>query len=90
MSTTMHSFLRMGAVIATLLHAVYGQTPVGQVGTPAWNAFNSSLGGSLGVGIPWSEPCFSNFNGLNVTPNAAECAFVQANYFDSHRESCLL
>ncbi|KAF8912207.1 FAD-binding domain-containing protein [Gymnopilus junonius] len=74
----------MGAVLATLLHTIYGQTPVGQIGAPAWFAFNSSIGGRLGVGVPWSEPCFSNFNGLNNTPNATECSFVQANYFNSH------
>ncbi|KDR73745.1 hypothetical protein GALMADRAFT_142193 [Galerina marginata CBS 339.88] len=80
----MISFFEMGAVLATLLHAALGQTPLGAGGSPAFAALNISLGGRLALGVPWTEPCFSSFNGVAVPPNATQCAYVQQNYFNSH------
>lgn len=83
-STMILSFLGMGTVLVTLLRAVFGQAPVDEAGASAWIGLNNSLGGRLDVGIPWSQPCFSTLNGMNVTPNATECSFVETNYFNSH------
>jgi hypothetical protein len=47
---------------------------------PNYNALNSTLGGTLAKGVPVAEPCYDNYNGSPVTPNAAQCSTVAANY----------
>ncbi|KAF8147579.1 FAD-binding domain-containing protein [Crassisporium funariophilum] len=49
-----------------------------------WANLNATVGGRLAPGIPWPEPCFSSFNGNAVTPNQAQCTFVQQNFFNNH------
>lgn len=49
-----------------------------------WTALNNTVGGRLALGIPWSMPCFSWYNGSSVQPQPAECKYVQENYYDSH------
>ncbi|CCM05083.1 uncharacterized protein FIBRA_07290 [Fibroporia radiculosa] len=43
---------------------------------------NATLGGRLYFNAPWELPCFSEYNGEPVTPNATACAAIQANYTD--------
>ncbi|KAF8871787.1 hypothetical protein BD779DRAFT_438517 [Infundibulicybe gibba] len=31
-----------------------------------WDALNSTVGGRLAIGVPWSKPCFSSFNSLSI------------------------
>ncbi|CAA7271039.1 unnamed protein product [Cyclocybe aegerita] len=81
----MHSPPAMGALLAALLHGVSAQGLLGQVNSPAWKAFNSTVGGRLALGIPWPKPCFSVYNNASVTPDPDQCAFVQQNYFNVHK-----
>ncbi|PPQ89436.1 hypothetical protein CVT25_012815, partial [Psilocybe cyanescens] len=52
-----------------------------------WAALNSTLKGRLLPGIPWTEPCFTTYNGKNVTQDLAKCGFVQENFFDHFARS---
>ncbi|THH14234.1 hypothetical protein EW146_g6074 [Bondarzewia mesenterica] len=45
-----------------------------------WAQFNETVGGKLYTAIPFSAPCFSVVNGVNVTVDAAACQAVQAAY----------
>ena len=53
----------------------------------AWASLNETVGGRLYHGHPFAKACFSTYNGNKVTPNLAECAYVQENYFNNHSES---
>jgi hypothetical protein len=48
--------------------------------SPNYNALNATLGGTLGVGIPLAEPCYSDYNGVATTINTAQCSNIQSNY----------
>ena len=50
-----------------------------------WQALNVEVGGRLLKGVPFSSPCFSNLDGLAVTPNIAACDSARAGY-DDERE----
>lgn len=55
--------------------------------TPAaqdWIALNASVNGRLQIGYPWSKPCFSFYDGAPSSPNATECAYVEANTYNNH------
>ncbi|KAF8901498.1 FAD-binding domain-containing protein [Gymnopilus junonius] len=78
------SFFKVNAALTALYHVAYSRTAFGSVASPAFIGLNNSLGGRLQVGVPWSEPCFRNFNGRNVALNATGCALVETNYFNSH------
>jgi hypothetical protein len=47
---------------------------------PNYAALNTTLGGTLQKGVPLAEPCYSIYAGTKVTPNAAQCSTVRANY----------
>jgi hypothetical protein len=47
---------------------------------PNYAALNTTLGGTLQKGVPLAEPCYSNYAGTKVTPNAAQCSTVETNY----------
>ncbi|KAJ3515510.1 hypothetical protein NLJ89_g1713 [Agrocybe chaxingu] len=79
----MHSPLAIGALLAALLHGVSAQGLLKQVNSPAWMAFNATVGGRLAFGVPWPKPCFSVYNNASVTSDPDQCAFVQQNYFNS-------
>ncbi|KAF8901508.1 FAD-binding domain-containing protein, partial [Gymnopilus junonius] len=49
-----------------------------------WAALNHTVGGRLYHGYPFAKSCFSTFNGNKVVPDAAECSYVQENYYNSH------
>lgn len=55
---------------------------LGAYGTTSMESFNQTLGGSLRLAAPFSLPCFSRYEGYPITPNAAACAQIQANYGD--------
>lgn len=48
-----------------------------------FHSLNSTLGGSLKVGVPLALPCYSNYNGVEVTPNTTQCSIVEANYLSA-------
>jgi len=52
--------------------------------TSDWATLNETVGGRLYIGKPWSNPCFSTYNGEPNTQDEEACAFVQKNFFD-HR-----
>ncbi|PPQ97192.1 hypothetical protein CVT26_000468 [Gymnopilus dilepis] len=54
-----------------------------------WARLNSTVGGRLHRGVPWTKVCFSVFNGESVASDAEECAFVQKNYFDHFARSSI-
>lgn len=41
---------------------------------------NLTVGGRLHQATPWELPCFSEYNGEPVAPDAVACAAIQANY----------
>lgn len=47
-----------------------------------WASFNRTVNGRLAAGIPWTEPCFTTYNGKNATQDLTQCEFVQENFFD--------
>ena len=47
-----------------------------------WSVLNETVGGKLGRGVPISRPCFSIFDGKNVSMDPDACAELQANYLD--------
>ncbi len=47
---------------------------------PNYAALNTTLKGTLQKGVPLAEPCYSNYAGTKVTPNAAQCSTVQTDY----------
>jgi hypothetical protein len=47
---------------------------------PNYAALNTTLGGTLRKGVPLAEPCYGNYAGTKVTPDAAQCSTVQKNY----------
>ncbi|KAL6301463.1 FAD-binding domain-containing protein [Sparassis latifolia] len=46
----------------------------------ALTCLNNTVGGRLYNATPWELPCFSTYDGSNVTQNASECALIQHNY----------
>ncbi|KAJ6507782.1 hypothetical protein C8R47DRAFT_1099539 [Mycena vitilis] len=57
----------------------------GSRGTPTsgdWQKLNSTVGGRLLKGVPFSSPCFSDLDGLTVTPNLTACDAVRSGYDD--------
>ncbi|KAH9484487.1 FAD-linked oxidoreductase [Psilocybe cubensis] len=76
--------LSAALIVFSLLHGVRGDDEV-SLASPNhmdWASLNRTVNGRLAVGIPWTEPCFTIYNGKNVTQNFAQCGFVQANFFD--------
>ncbi|KDR73790.1 hypothetical protein GALMADRAFT_632193 [Galerina marginata CBS 339.88] len=47
-----------------------------------WAHLNATVGGRLFPGVPWTEPCFSIYNGKKVKPDVGQCSFVQQNFFN--------
>ncbi|KAJ7145103.1 hypothetical protein C8R43DRAFT_1012823 [Mycena crocata] len=47
-----------------------------------WDDLNVAVGGRLLKGVPFSSPCFSNLNGVAVTPNVTACDAVRTGYND--------
>ncbi|KAH7884922.1 hypothetical protein F5I97DRAFT_1811126 [Phlebopus sp. FC_14] len=45
-----------------------------------WVALNSTVGGRLRSVTPLALPCFSNYDGQQVIPDAQACSVVQQNY----------
>ncbi|KAJ7679147.1 hypothetical protein DFH06DRAFT_1278863 [Mycena polygramma] len=57
----------------------------GSRGTPTsgdWQELNSTVGGKLLKGVPFSSPCFSNIDGHTLTPNLTACDAVRSGYDD--------
>ncbi|KAJ7822099.1 hypothetical protein B0H14DRAFT_2370924 [Mycena olivaceomarginata] len=47
-----------------------------------WNVLNTTVGGRLLQGVPFSSPCFSSLDGHPTTPNPAACDAVRSGYDD--------
>lgn len=47
----------------------------------SWSSLNETFQSRLYVGVPFSLPCFSEYNGKSVQPDAEACAQVQEQYF---------
>ena len=45
-----------------------------------WGLLNRTVGGRLHSAAPLSLPCFSTYNGQQISPNKSACAQVQAGY----------
>ena len=45
-----------------------------------WSSLNETFQGRLYAGIPFSLPCFSEYNGKSVQPDVEACAQVQKHY----------
>ncbi|CAE6450605.1 unnamed protein product [Rhizoctonia solani] len=61
-------------------YSAFARSPY-DVSQTEWNAFNSTVSGRLGRGVPFSRACFSNV-GVNVTGvySKEECAVAQESY----------
>jgi len=71
----------MRAQVGILTAAALAFTQTAAAPTPAqWAALNQTVGGRLHGGIPLAEPCYSNYNGTKVTPNATACNDIQNGY----------
>ena len=66
------------AILATGSDAVAGRL----LGIPwnEWASLNASVGGRLHLTEPLEVPCFSLFEGTQISPNVSECAVIQQNY----------
>ncbi|KIM48619.1 hypothetical protein M413DRAFT_20978 [Hebeloma cylindrosporum] len=49
-----------------------------------WDSLNSTVGGRLHIGRPWTKACFSMYENTAIQPNHKECEYVQQNYFNNH------
>ncbi|KAF8165925.1 FAD-binding domain-containing protein [Crassisporium funariophilum] len=81
-SPDLYTLLAMGSFAS--LGSILTQGVSASALAPAWAILNATVGGRLSPGVPWSEPCFSEYNGNVVQPDSAQCSFVQNNFFDSH------
>ena len=68
-----------------LLAAAHAQLALGSIfarDDVQWELalLNITVGGRLHRATPWELPCFSEYDGEPVAPDAAACAAVQANY----------
>ncbi|CAD6445395.1 52aca933-d807-4e70-920e-cdb13b71edbc [Sclerotinia trifoliorum] len=59
----------------------------GVMGNDIWSSLNQTLNGRLHTSQPFSQPCFSIFEGQPVTPNLLQCAEIQQNYTSSSYRS---
>ncbi|KAF8163701.1 hypothetical protein B0H34DRAFT_672644 [Crassisporium funariophilum] len=76
--------------LALFLGSYFRGASVHAVNGSDWVRLNATLGGRLLPGEPWSKPCFTRYNGIAVEPDPERCTYVQANYFQSHRDQCQL
>lgn len=70
-----HVFLVGPKVAAKLVY-----TPASSISTSQWAQLNETVGGRLQRALPYSAPCFSIVNGLNVTPDVELCTIRQENF----------
>lgn len=54
--------------------------PASSITAAQWEALNTTLGGKLYTALPFSAPCFSVVDGVNVTTDTTACAAIEANY----------
>ncbi|OBZ77659.1 6-hydroxy-D-nicotine oxidase [Grifola frondosa] len=47
-----------------------------------WLALNDTVGGRLHIAVPFSEPCFSTYEGKFITPNITACSSIEQSYVD--------
>ncbi|KAJ7196212.1 FAD-binding domain-containing protein [Mycena pura] len=59
-------------------------TSILEVPQAQWRTLNASVGGRLRTATPFSLPCFSKYNGLNVSVDETACNAIQANYTSSN------
>ncbi|THV00478.1 FAD-binding domain-containing protein [Dendrothele bispora CBS 962.96] len=63
-------YLYLVAFASTQVHATPEQ----------WTALGRDLGGRLHTALPFSSPCFSTVNGVDVGRNETECAVIRQGY----------
>lgn len=59
---------------------VVADVPASSISNSQWQTLNDTLGGKLRTALPFSAPCFSTVNGLNVTVDSEACSNVEVNY----------
>lgn len=59
---------------------VVADVPASSISSSQWQTLNDTLGGKLRTALPFSAPCFSTVNGLNVSVDSEACSSVEANY----------
>ena len=86
-------------LLLLVLFRVLSVSRTSRVEVSDWRVLNETVGGKLGNGIPFSQPCFSTFNGKEVCVNTTEWTEIQTNYlnpqfrashFGAYMQVCLL
>jgi hypothetical protein len=67
-------------VSAALVALGQAQTPISAVVPGALQLLNATVQGRLHAALPYSAPCYSTVNGVNVGRDDAACAAVEAGY----------
>ncbi|KAH7335056.1 hypothetical protein B0J17DRAFT_720576 [Rhizoctonia solani] len=76
------SFYALTVLLATL-HATNAKDPL-NLSQSEWDAFNTTVGGRLGRGVPFARDCFDLVGpGVEPTVPGANCGIVQAKYSDN-------
>ncbi|KAJ7646069.1 FAD-binding domain-containing protein [Mycena polygramma] len=77
--------LASAILIASFLVATpASSTSIFDVPQAQWQALNTSVGGRLRTATPFALPCFSKYNGRNVSVDELACTAIQANYTSSN------
>ncbi|CAE6392041.1 unnamed protein product [Rhizoctonia solani] len=70
-------------LVLLLLGGVSAKDPLG-VSQSEWGAFNATLGGRLGRGVPFARDCFESVDfGVGPAAPGTQCSTVQAKYPDN-------
>jgi hypothetical protein len=79
-SYTSPAMLAFTLVSAALVALGQAQTPISAVVPGALRLLNATVQGRLHAALPYSAPCYSTVNGVNVGRDDAACAAVEAGY----------
>ncbi|THU84693.1 FAD-binding domain-containing protein [Dendrothele bispora CBS 962.96] len=71
-------------ILTLLYHSLVAFASTQVHATPEqWTALGRDLGGRLHTALPFSSPCFSTVNGVDVGRNETECAAIRQGYTSS-------
>lgn len=75
--------MKLSVILSGILLALPGSLQTRSNATSRdWQDLKSSVGGRLIKGVPFSSPCFSNLDGIAVSPNLTACGVVRTSYDD--------
>ncbi|OBZ78306.1 hypothetical protein A0H81_02659 [Grifola frondosa] len=79
-----HALLACSNTVPVLASVLHSRQDTSGLSNPApnWSALNNTVGGRLHVAVPFSQPCFSTYEGNPITPNTTACSAIEESYTD--------